>query len=101
MLRGRQRRGKETGDGSGQWAVRAGARHAPLLGLLQPAAAVAEELVPLAEHLARAELAEARGDGRVLLDVDREVEEGLVARGDLRAGGGGAGDSAVSEWVSG
>ena len=33
-----------------------------LFGLLEAAARVAEKLVPLAEHLARAELAEARGD---------------------------------------
>ena len=51
----------------------------PFLGLLEAAAAVAEELVPLAQHLACAELAEAGGDARVLLDVDGEVEEGLVA----------------------
>lgn len=49
-----------------------------LLSLLEIAACVAEEFVPLAEHLTRAELAETRGDARVLLDIDREVEEGFV-----------------------
>lgn len=41
-----------------------------LFGFLEAAARVAEEFVPLAEHLTRAELSEARGDGRVLLNVD-------------------------------
>ena len=54
----------------------------PFLGLLQIAARVAEELVLLAEHFARAELAQARRHGRVLLDVDRQVQEGLVPRRD-------------------
>ena len=41
-----------------------------LFGFLEAAARVAEEFIPLAEHLARAELSEARGDGRVLLNVN-------------------------------
>lgn len=45
----------------------------PLLGFLKITATVTEELVLLTQHLASAELTEASGDGRVLLDVDREV----------------------------
>jgi hypothetical protein len=41
-----------------------------LFSFLEPATRVAEKFVPLAEHLTRAELSEARGDGRVLLNVD-------------------------------
>jgi len=41
-----------------------------LFGFLETAARVAEKFVPLAEHLTRAELSEARGDGRVLLNVN-------------------------------
>ena len=55
----------------------------PFFCLLETAAAVAEELIPLAEHFACAELAEAGGHARVLLNVDGEVEKGLVAGGDL------------------
>lgn len=55
-----------------------------LLGLLQAAARVAVELVALAERLGRRELAKAGRDGRVLLNVDREVKEGLIAGGSLK-----------------
>lgn len=54
--------------------------NAPFLRLLQPAAPVARELVPLAQHLRSAELAQAGRDRRVLLDIDREIEERLVPR---------------------
>jgi hypothetical protein len=54
-------------EGEDVWAVFD--LHA-LFGFLEATARVAEKLVPLAEHLARAELPEAGGDGRVLLDVD-------------------------------
>lgn len=54
----------------------------PFLCLLQIAASVAEELVPLTEHLAGAELPQTCRDARVLLDVDGKVEEGLVAGRD-------------------
>ena len=63
----------------------AGEARAPFLGLLEVATRIAEELVLLAEHLARAELAQARGHARVLLDVDREVQEALVPRRDRLA----------------
>ena len=50
----------------------------PFLGLLQSATTVAEELIPLTQHLAGAELAQACGHTRVLLDVNREIEERFV-----------------------
>ena len=59
-----------------------------LFGLLEPAACVAEKFVPLAKHLACAKLSEARGDRRVLLNVDREVKERLVPGGYLNKAAG-------------
>ena len=56
-----------------------GARHAPFLSLLQAAAGVAKELVLLTKHLARTKLTQTCRNTRVLLDVDGQVEEGLVA----------------------
>ena len=53
----------------------------PLLRLLKVAARVTEEFILLTEHLAGAELSKTRGHGRVLLNVDREVDERLVTRG--------------------
>ena len=50
------------------------------LALLQRAARVAKELVVAAQRLRRREVAHAGRDGRVLLDLEREVEEPLVAR---------------------
>jgi hypothetical protein len=55
----------------------------PLLGLVQAAAGVAEELVRTREHFGGGEGAEAGGDRAVLVDVDGEVEEGFVSGGDL------------------
>ena len=45
----------------------------PLLSFLKITATVTEEFVLLTQHLASAELTEASRDGRILLDVDREV----------------------------
>jgi hypothetical protein len=50
----------------------------PLLGLLQVAASIAEEFVPLTEHLAGAELTQASSDTGILLDINREIQEGFV-----------------------
>ena len=60
-----------------------GTRDEPLFGFLQSATLVAGELVPMTEHLARAELTEAGGDGRVGLDIDRQIEESFISRRDL------------------
>ena len=51
----------------------------PLFSFLKITAPIAEELVLLTQHLAGAELAQASRHGRVLLDIDREVEERLVS----------------------
>ena len=50
-----------------------------LFSFLKITAPVAEKLVLLAQHFAGAELTQASGDGRVLLDVDGKVKEGLVS----------------------
>ena len=50
-----------------------------LMGLLQRAARVAKEFVVAAERLVAAKVAHACGDGGVLLDLEGEVKEGLVA----------------------
>ena len=66
-----------------EFADMAQTRNLPLLGFLQATASITRELVALAQHLGGAELAQARRDRRVLLDVDRQVEECLVPRGHL------------------
>ena len=50
----------------------------PLLRLLKPTTRVTEKLVLLTQHLASRELSQARGHGRVLFDIDGQVEEGFV-----------------------
>lgn len=59
----------------------------PLLSLLQPTARIAVELVPLTERFRSRELTQTSGDGRVLLDIDRQVEEGFVSRRGLKEKG--------------
>lgn len=57
--------------------------HSPLLGLLIITTGVAEEFITLTKHLACAELTQAGSHARMLLNIDREVQEGLVPSGDL------------------
>ena len=54
-------------------------------GFLQASAVVAVELVSLAQHFRGREVAQARGDGRVPLKVDRQVHKLLVAARDVFA----------------
>lgn len=50
----------------------------PLLRLLQSATRITVKFVLLAEHFARRKLPQTSSDGRVLLNVDGQVQEQLV-----------------------